>query len=298
MRPQLRPGLQVLRRDLRTVQLGLDWPGVVVLADTPALRAVLAAVDGIRDTTAVILTAASDEHVDEPSAAEALDILVDCGAVVDLPHHQRGKASEPAWASDWLLAGPRRRGAGPCRGPRRARGRGLGQRSGRRRRTSPREPVRTPEAAPGCRRAGRRERPRAGSVLVRPGDGRRTPASVGLGARPGRSRRTVRRTGQLCVPALRRPFARRPRPVLADAPRFRVRAAPPASTRATHCSRPSWRRGRSRRSSVWASGLDAPDARPHARDPARPRRSRSRVRHHPHPTCGCGWPMWHDTMGA
>jgi bacteriocin biosynthesis cyclodehydratase domain-containing protein len=109
VRPHLRPGLRVLRRDVRSVQLGLDWPGVVVLPDTPALRAVLTAIDGIRDVTAVVLTAAAQPGVDEAASRGALDALIDCGAVIDLPHHLRGTLSEPAWASDWLLSGPERR---------------------------------------------------------------------------------------------------------------------------------------------------------------------------------------------
>ncbi len=111
MRPQLRPGLQVLRRDLHTVQLGLDWPGVAVLADSPALQAVLGTIDGIRDVTAVVLTAARRAGVDVDDAQAALDTLIDAGAVVDHPHHLRGSLSEPAWAATWLLVGPHGRAA-------------------------------------------------------------------------------------------------------------------------------------------------------------------------------------------
>jgi hypothetical protein len=100
VRPHLRPGLQILRRDAHSIQLGLDWPGVVVLSDTPALRAVLAAIDGLRDVAAVVLTAARQPDVDESTCRMALDTLIDCGAVIDLPHHLRGSASEQAWASD------------------------------------------------------------------------------------------------------------------------------------------------------------------------------------------------------
>ncbi len=111
MRPQLRPGLQVLRRDLHTVQLGLDWPGVAVLPDSPALQAVLDAVDGIRDVTAVVLTAAGRPEVTLAAAQAALDTLIDTGAVVDQAHHLRGSLSEPAWAATWLLVGPEGRAA-------------------------------------------------------------------------------------------------------------------------------------------------------------------------------------------
>jgi hypothetical protein len=106
VRPHLRPGLQVLRRDVRTLQLGLDWPGVAVFPDSPAVQAVLAAIDGIRDTTAVVLTAALESGADEQDCSAALDALIDCGAVIDSAHHLRGSMSEAAWASTWLLAGP------------------------------------------------------------------------------------------------------------------------------------------------------------------------------------------------
>ncbi|HEY7042815.1 MAG TPA: hypothetical protein VH419_04010 [Nocardioidaceae bacterium] len=106
MRPQLRPGLQVLRRDVHTLQLGLDWPGVVVLEDSPALQAVLRAIDGIRDVAAVVMTAARQAGVAESSCRAALEALIDCGAVVDQAQHLRGSVTEPAWAATWLLAGP------------------------------------------------------------------------------------------------------------------------------------------------------------------------------------------------
>lgn len=107
MRPLLRPGLQVLRRDVRTLQLGLDWPGLCTLRETPALRAVLAAVDGFRDLQGVVLAAAaSGADVDEARAA--LDVLIDCGAVVDQANCRRLDTPESAWTSWWLLAGPER----------------------------------------------------------------------------------------------------------------------------------------------------------------------------------------------
>lgn len=108
MRPLLRPGLRVLRRDVRTLQLGLDWPGLCTLRETPALRAVLAAVDGFRDLQGVVL-AAVHSGVDPAGAHAALDVLLDCGAVVD--QARRLVASESEWTSWWLLAGPGRSAA-------------------------------------------------------------------------------------------------------------------------------------------------------------------------------------------
>lgn len=107
MRPTLRPGLQILRRDLNTLQLGLDWPGLCTLPDSPALQTVLTAVDGFRDLQGVIL-AAVNAGTDADEARAALDVLIDCGAVVDQASCRRTDSSEGAWTSWWLLAGPGR----------------------------------------------------------------------------------------------------------------------------------------------------------------------------------------------
>lgn len=103
----MRPGLQVLRRDPHTLQLGLDWPGLAILRDSPGIRAVLYAIDGCRDAESVIRTAETQETTRE-EAAEALADLVAAGAVVDQAATPRGPASEAGWASLWLLAGPDR----------------------------------------------------------------------------------------------------------------------------------------------------------------------------------------------
>lgn len=105
MRPTFRPGLQILRRDLRTLQLGLDWPGVTTLEETPALRAVLAAIDGFRDAAGVAL-AASDTGVRLDDCQQALEILVECGAVVDQRASSWPGVSASAWSALWLLATP------------------------------------------------------------------------------------------------------------------------------------------------------------------------------------------------
>ncbi len=107
MRPLLRPGLQVLRRDVRTLQLGLDWPGVCVLRETPALAAVLAAVDGFRDCAGVVM-AAVESGISAAEAEAALEVLVDCGALIDRAASRRRDVPESSWASWWLLAGPGR----------------------------------------------------------------------------------------------------------------------------------------------------------------------------------------------
>ncbi|MBA2559407.1 MAG: hypothetical protein H0V07_05875 [Propionibacteriales bacterium] len=103
----MRPGLKILRRDAQTVQLGLDWPGVGTLRDTPTLRAVLDAVDGYHDATGVILAATSRGFPRE-DCEDALSVLIDSGAVVDSAPRPIHEIDESAWSSLWLLAGPGR----------------------------------------------------------------------------------------------------------------------------------------------------------------------------------------------
>jgi hypothetical protein len=102
----LRPGLHVLRRDVRTLQLGLEWPGVAALLDSPAVRAVLDAVDGFRDITGVIL-AAEARGVPPGAAHQAVDALLDSGALVDQAVVKPAELDHAAWSAMWLLAGPR-----------------------------------------------------------------------------------------------------------------------------------------------------------------------------------------------
>ncbi len=107
MRPILRPGLQVLRRDQHTLQLGLDWPGLATLRDSPAIRGVLSAVDGCRDVDAVVEAAVTDETSGEEAASAFADLAA-AGALVDQAATSRGAPSEAGWAALWLLAGPER----------------------------------------------------------------------------------------------------------------------------------------------------------------------------------------------
>jgi len=109
VRPILRPGLQVLRRDARTLQLGLDWPGLATLPDSPALQATLAAVDGCRTVDQVLaraVTTAGD--ADQAQVSAALESLLECGALVDQATTHRTHLPEAAWAALWLLSGPHR----------------------------------------------------------------------------------------------------------------------------------------------------------------------------------------------
>jgi len=109
-RPVVRPGLKILRRDPTTLQLGLDWPGLAAIHDTPAVRAVLARADGFRDVEGVVLAAAADGHA--PAAcADAVALLTRHGVLVDRPRTERvgpgcEGVSEATWQAWWLLAGP------------------------------------------------------------------------------------------------------------------------------------------------------------------------------------------------
>lgn len=105
MRPMVRPGLNILRRDLRTIQLGLEWPGLATLSDTPAIRAVLGAIDEFRDAQGVILAAAAN-GVSRQDCEAALAALVECGAVIDQAQASGGTVDEATWSAWWLLAGP------------------------------------------------------------------------------------------------------------------------------------------------------------------------------------------------
>jgi len=102
----MRPGLHVLRRDLHTLQLGVEWPGVAALLDSPAVRAVLDAVDGFRDLAGVVL-AAQARGVPAEVAQQALDALLDAGALVDQALLKPADLDDATWSTMWLLAGPR-----------------------------------------------------------------------------------------------------------------------------------------------------------------------------------------------
>lgn len=106
MRPMLRPGMNLLRRDPRTLQLGLEWPGVAALHASPTVRAVLEAVDGFRDVSAVVMAAAA-QGVAVDEAREAVEALIDAGALVDQAVVKPPDVPESTWAAMWLLAGPR-----------------------------------------------------------------------------------------------------------------------------------------------------------------------------------------------
>lgn len=107
MRPITRPGLRILRRDVRSWQAGLEWSGVATVIDTPAVHAVLDAVDGFRDLTGVA-AAATATGLDADDVRGAIDALVDSGVIVDQRMHRPAGVDDGLWAAWWLLAGPER----------------------------------------------------------------------------------------------------------------------------------------------------------------------------------------------
>lgn len=296
MRPHLRPGLQVLRRDVRSLQLGLDWPGVVVLPDTAAMQAVLAAVDGLRDSAAVVLTAATASEVDVEAATAALDVLIDCGAVIDLPHHLRGHTTEAAWASDWLLAGPR--GTAPelaaSRDHHSVEVWGSGQVADGVRLLSARFGLAGDgSAADVVVIASDHEPPRAWSDQAM-ADGRphlwagvrELVGVLGPFVEPGSGpclRCVDRARADLdpCWPTLVESASR---------PRLHVHACDPllATLVATWAVQEV---------ASWAAGL-RPHTVAHTLEIPLGTGGVESVRYHAHPACGCGWPVWEDTMGA
>jgi hypothetical protein len=106
MRPVLRPGLQILRRDVRTLQFGHDWPGLAAAPDSPALQAVLAELDGYRDLDGVLLAAETHPGVTRDGCRAALALLVERGVVVERTRAEVSVQQERQAASWWLLAGP------------------------------------------------------------------------------------------------------------------------------------------------------------------------------------------------
>lgn len=79
VRPVLRPGTVVLRRDQRHLQLGVEPGRAVVLRDTPTVQTVLGRIDGLRSRTAVLAGC-----TDADDAARVLDSLIAVGMVADV----------------------------------------------------------------------------------------------------------------------------------------------------------------------------------------------------------------------
>ena len=78
MRPVLRPGAALLRRDLTHLQLGVEPGRAVVVRDSPTVQALLRRLDGVSGQESVL-----ESCTDPRAAAETLAALVGAGVVVD-----------------------------------------------------------------------------------------------------------------------------------------------------------------------------------------------------------------------
>jgi bacteriocin biosynthesis cyclodehydratase domain-containing protein len=297
VRPILRPGVRLVRRDRRAWQFGLDWPGASVIADSPAVQAVLESLDGFRDYDAVVMAAAA-RGVDAALCHQTLAALVERGLVTDGNRTRPADVSEPAWTAWSLLAGrsedasdvdQRRRGVSVSVD-------GSGMVADQIRRLLP--GARVGVAADGA----------AASLLVVAADGEPSRSSADAAQHAGLPhlwvsiRDCVGLVGPLvlpgetaclrCADAARREIdpawptlvdsVTRARPVVAavDDP-----LATAVAALAVH------------EIAVWASGLGPQTLNgivelPYGFGPVQ------RVALEQHPQCGCGWPTWQDTMGA
>jgi hypothetical protein len=104
MRPVLRPGLPLLRRDAQTLQLGLDPASAVVVDDCPAVRAVLAALDGVRREDQVVTAAGGAAGVGPAAAAATLAELCRWGVVCDADELIEAIGALPEPSRDRLAA--------------------------------------------------------------------------------------------------------------------------------------------------------------------------------------------------
>lgn len=108
MRPVLRPGATLLRRDATHLQLGTVPGRAVVVPDSPAVRSVLSRLDGVRPRERVLRACP-----DRAAAASALDALVEAGMVIDADE-VRG-AAVPAELGHLLARGDPGRARGRLR---------------------------------------------------------------------------------------------------------------------------------------------------------------------------------------
>ena len=81
LRPAIRPGAPLLRRDANHLQVGTS-PGIVI-DDRPGLRSFLRLLDGVRDVGRLRRLVQSDVPELEGDVEDVLGPLIACGAVVD-----------------------------------------------------------------------------------------------------------------------------------------------------------------------------------------------------------------------
>lgn len=102
MRPVLRPGLRLLRRDATALQLGLEPCRAVLIDDCPEIHAVLSAMDGVRLDSEVVSAATAADGVSSRAAEEMLTALYECGAVEDADELMRAVSALPSPARQRL----------------------------------------------------------------------------------------------------------------------------------------------------------------------------------------------------
>lgn len=94
LRPALRPGAPLLRRDATHLQVGTS-PGVVV-ADRPGLVPLLRLLDGVRDVDRLEQITSTQIPELGPDLRSILNELLACGAVVDASARRRPRRSAHA----------------------------------------------------------------------------------------------------------------------------------------------------------------------------------------------------------
>jgi hypothetical protein len=297
VRPILRPGVRLLRRDRHAWQLGLDWPGASVVADSPALEAVLASLDGFRDFDAVV-RAATAHGPDREACEQTLHGLVDRGLVTDADQTRPADVPESAWAA-WSLLSGRALGAREVDRRRRAASvavDGSGLVADEIRRLLPAARVRVADPGGGVGLI----------VLADDGEPARSRADAalhtGLPHLWASIRDCVGLVGPFVLPGdtacLRCVDAGRADvdpawPTLVDeATRSTPIVAPVDAPLATAVAALAVHDV-----AVWASGMgpqtiDGVIEIPYGFGPVQ------RLHVEQHPQCGCGWPTWRDTMGA
>jgi hypothetical protein len=102
LRPALRPGAPLLRRDATHLQVGTS-PGIVI-ADRPGLLALLRLLDGVRDIARLEALARIVVPELEGSAAAVLNELLACGAVVDVGGIDDARRQRASWPVDFDVA--------------------------------------------------------------------------------------------------------------------------------------------------------------------------------------------------
>lgn len=89
----LRPGAPVLRRDAATLQVGLDAPGRVLLADSPVVRRLLGE---MRSTGVAAPRGSNPQHAE---LGRAMARLVSAGLAIPVEQPRAGRSASPRWSA-------------------------------------------------------------------------------------------------------------------------------------------------------------------------------------------------------